>query len=53
MVRMVAGVAVVTGVAPLALAGSGVPALAAVWTVVAAADLTWLANRDLEPEASA
>jgi hypothetical protein len=45
-------VAVVTGVAPLALAASGAPALAAVWIVAGAAVLTWLANRDLEPESS-
>ena len=45
-------VAVATGAAPLALAASGAPALAAVWIVAAAAVLTWLANRDLEPESS-
>ena len=44
--------AVVTGVAPLALAESGAPAPAALSILAAAAVLTWLAGRDLEPESS-
>ena len=43
-------VAVITGVAPLALAESGALAPAVAWILAAAAVLTWLASRDLDTE---
>jgi hypothetical protein len=46
-------VAVVAGVAPLALAEAGAPAIAVVWLVVAATVLTWLAGQDIDAESSA
>ena len=45
-------VAVITGVAPLALAESGALAPAVAWILAAAAVLTWLAGRNVEAQSS-
>ena len=45
-------VAVITIASALALADSGAPAATALWTVTAAAVLTWTASRDLASEPS-
>ena len=45
-------VAVIAGLIPIALAETGLPALAAAWVVAVTATLTWLTQRDVDKEAA-